>query len=278
MNTTQLEESEETRRLKHKTLPRHARQIAHLQFRSRSGKTVDHAHRPQAGRHEGEDRRGKDHLFLSNATDPQHVKTVLNRLESGAAFSAMSGNRVEARLVGACAAFRPTDRTWLNELRAVNYSVCDTPKASNVNAERIERASQKVEKRSRTSRARFEGVSVERVCKVMPDTVRNCAWQITRRLRQCKAEQGVASTQRGALARVRRYRPVWRCPENQRWDRKPLTDMNGELRNITAARGEATYQRRGVHCLGASDQVWRTPFGSFFFLHLFNFFKTFSHF
>ena len=124
VNTTQLEESEETRRLKHKTLPRLARQIAHLQFRSRSGETVDHAHRPQAGRHESEDRRGKDHLFLSNATDPQHVKTVLNRLESGAAFSAMSGNRVEARLVGACAAFRPTDRTRLNEMRAVNYSVC----------------------------------------------------------------------------------------------------------------------------------------------------------
>ena len=57
VNTTQLEESEETRRLKHKTLPRHARQIAHLQFRSRSGETVDHAHGPQAGRHEGEDRR-----------------------------------------------------------------------------------------------------------------------------------------------------------------------------------------------------------------------------
>ena len=74
VNATQLEESEETHRLKHKTLPRHvskdkhdARQIAHLQSRSRSGETVDHAHRPQAGTHEGEDRRGKDHLFLSNA-------------------------------------------------------------------------------------------------------------------------------------------------------------------------------------------------------------------
>ena len=88
-NATQLEESEETRRLKHKTLPRHvskdehgARQIAHLQSRSRSGETVDHAHRPQAGTHEGEDRRGKDHLLSSNATDPQRVKAVLNRLES----------------------------------------------------------------------------------------------------------------------------------------------------------------------------------------------------
>ena len=47
-DATQLEESEATRRLKRKTLPRHvsrdehdARQIAHLQSRSRSEKTVD---------------------------------------------------------------------------------------------------------------------------------------------------------------------------------------------------------------------------------------------
>ena len=163
VNTTQLEECEETRRLKHKTLPRHvskdkhdARQIAHFQSRSRSGETVDQAHRPQAGRNEGEDTRGKDHLFSSNATDPQHVKAVLNRLESGAAFSVMSGNRVEARLVGACEAFRPTDRTRLIKMRAVKNQVCNTPKASIVNAERIEQASQKVEKRSRTSRSWFE--------------------------------------------------------------------------------------------------------------------------
>ena len=56
-----------------------ARQIAHLQSRSRSGETVDHAHRPQAGTHEGEDRRGKDHFFLSSAAVPQHMKAVLNR-------------------------------------------------------------------------------------------------------------------------------------------------------------------------------------------------------
>ena len=86
------------------------------------------------------------------ATDPQHVKAVLNCLESGAAFSAMSRNGVEARLVGACEAFRPTDRTRLKEMRAVKNLVCDTPKASSASAERIERASQKVEKRSRTWR------------------------------------------------------------------------------------------------------------------------------
>ena len=102
-DATQLEESEEARRLKHKTILRHvnrdehdARQIAHLQSRTRSGDTVDQAHRPQAGTHEGEDRRGKDHLFSSNATDPQHVKAVLNRLESEAAFPAMAGTGVEA--------------------------------------------------------------------------------------------------------------------------------------------------------------------------------------
>ena len=74
VNATQLEESEETRRLEHKTLARHvsrdkhdARQIAHLQTRSRRGETVDHAHTPQAGTHEVEGRRGKDHLFSSNA-------------------------------------------------------------------------------------------------------------------------------------------------------------------------------------------------------------------
>ena len=142
---------------------------------------MDHERRPQAGRHEGEDRRGEDHLFLTNATDSQHVKAVLNRLDSEAAFSAMSVNRVEARLAIAAEPFRPTDRTQLNEMRAVKNPVCDTPKASNVNAERMEQASQKVEKRSRSSRSWFEGVSVERVCKVMPDTVRHCAWQISRR-------------------------------------------------------------------------------------------------
>ena len=26
-------------------------------------------------------------------------------------------------------------------------------------------------------------------------------------------------------------RPIWRRPENQRWDRKPLTEMSGELWN-----------------------------------------------
>ena len=52
----QLEESEETRRPKHKTLPRNVNRdehdacpTAHLQVRSRSGKAVDHAHKPETG-------------------------------------------------------------------------------------------------------------------------------------------------------------------------------------------------------------------------------------
>ena len=292
-DATQLEESEETRRLKHKTIPRHVnrdkhdtRQIAHLQSRTRSGETVDQAHKPQAGTHEGEDTRGKDHLFLSNATDPQRVKAVLNRLESEAAFSAMSVNRVEARLVGACEAFR----TRLNEMRAVQNTVCDTPKASSANAERIERASQMVEKRSRTSRSWFEGISVERVCKVMPDTVCNCAWQTSRRLaRPGRAKQNEASRRhngrvskftrmnhftdgewslrlwrdavmvssghcKGKLARVCRCRIVWRCPENRRLDRKPLTEMNGELWN-TSPRQEEKLQIKDRECIALKHLI-----------------------
>ena len=80
------------------------RQIVHRESRIRNGETVDQAHRPQAGTHEGEETR-EDHPFLSNVTDPQHVKAVLNRFESDAAFSAMSVNRVEARLVDACEAY-----------------------------------------------------------------------------------------------------------------------------------------------------------------------------
>ena len=76
------------------------------------------------------------------------MKAVLNRFESDAAFSAMSVNRVEARLVGACEAFR----TQLNEMRAVQNTVSGTPKASSANAERTERASQMVKKTIQTHR------------------------------------------------------------------------------------------------------------------------------
>ena len=296
-DATQLEESEEARRLKHKTILRHVnrdehdtRQIAHLQSKTRSGETVDKAQRPQAGTHEDEDGRGKGHLFLSNATDPQHVKAVLNRLESDAAFSAMAETGVEARLVGACEAFRPTDRTRQKEMRAVKDLVSDTPKASSANAERIERASQKVEKRSRTSRSWFEGISVERVCKVMPDTVCNCAWQTSRRLaRPGRAKQNEASRRHNGqvseftkmnhfmddewslrlwrdavlvprghwkckLVRVCRCRIGWRRPGNQRWDRKPLTEMNGGPRN-TLPRQEEKLQIKDRECIAPKHLI-----------------------
>ena len=78
-------------------------------------------------------------------------------------------------------------------MRAVRNTVCDTPKASSANAERIELASQMVEKRSRTSRAWFEGVSVERVCK--SDARRVADITPPCEARQSKAKRGVASTQ-----------------------------------------------------------------------------------
>ena len=120
-DASQLEESEETRRLKHKTILRHvnrdihdARQIAHLQSRLGSGETVDQAHdRFQAGRREGKDRRGKDHLFSSIA-DPEQVKAVLNRLESDAAFSAMLGKRSRSQ-IGGCIQTNRQDSADQNE-------------------------------------------------------------------------------------------------------------------------------------------------------------------
>ena len=124
-NAMQLEESRESRRLKHKTLPCHvnrdehdARQIAHLQFRSRSGETVV-----------GEDRRGRTISSCQTRHFHNAVKAVLNCLESGPAFSAMSEDGVEARLALAREAIGPTDRTRLIKMRAVKNPVCKTPKA-----------------------------------------------------------------------------------------------------------------------------------------------------
>ena len=105
-DASQLEESEETCRLNHKTILRHvnrdihdARQIAHLQSRLRSGDTVDQAHRPQASTHEGEDRRKNDHFFLSNV-DPRQVKAVLNRFGVGSSISSYVGKRSRSQIGG----------------------------------------------------------------------------------------------------------------------------------------------------------------------------------
>ena len=60
---------------------------------------MEHAHRPQAGTHGGGTKIGRDHFFLASVAVPQHVKAVLNRLESGAVFSAMSVDGVEGELL-----------------------------------------------------------------------------------------------------------------------------------------------------------------------------------
>ena len=154
----------------------------------------------------------------------------------------------------------------------------------------IERASQMVEKRSRTSRPWFEGISVERVCKVMPDTLRNRTWQTSRRLaRPGRAKQNEASRRhngqvskftkmnhftdgewnlrlwrdavmvssghcKGKLARICGCRIFWRRPENQRWDRKLLTVMNGELRN-TSPRQKEKLQIKDRECIALKHLI-----------------------
>ena len=69
------------------------------------------------------------------AAGPQHVKAVLNRLESGAVFSATAEDGVEGGLVVALEAIKITDRTRLNEMRAVKHPAS---KVSSVNAGGIE--------------------------------------------------------------------------------------------------------------------------------------------
>ena len=127
-------------------------------------------------------------------------------------------------------------------------------------------------------------MTVERVCKVMPDTVRNCAWQTSRRLaRPGRAKQNEASRRhngqvskftkmthstdgdwslrlwrnavmmssghwKGKLARVCRCRIGWRRSENQRWDRKLLTGMNGKYLN-TSPRQEEQLQIKDRECI-----------------------------
>ena len=87
------EQSEETRRPKHRALPANvskeefdAHQLTHLTFRSWCdhsvrGKAVDDAHRQRIDPHRGEARMGMDSFFLGRATGPQHAKAVLNCLD-----------------------------------------------------------------------------------------------------------------------------------------------------------------------------------------------------
>ena len=50
----------------------------------------------------------------------------------------------------------------------------------------------------------------------------------------------------GTSEGVRRCRSIWRCPEKQRWDRKMLTEMNGEPWNQTTHHQDRPPQVRGV--------------------------------
>ena len=59
---------------------------------------------------------------------------------------------------------------------------------------------------------------------------------------------------RGTLARVRRCRPIWRCPENQRLDRKPLTEMNGVVWN-TSPRHEEKLQIKDRECIALKHLI-----------------------
>ena len=51
----------------------------------------------------------------------------------------------------------------------------------------------------------------------------------------------------GTSAGVRRCRSIWRRPENQRWDRKMLTEMNGDPWNPTPQSRDKPPQMRGVY-------------------------------
>ena len=59
---------------------------------------------------------------------------------------------------------------------------------------------------------------------------------------------------KGTLARVCRCRPIWSYPENQRWDRKPLTEMNGELWN-TSPRQEEKLQIKDRECIALKHLI-----------------------
>ena len=55
-------------------------------------------------------------------------------------------------------------------------------------------------------------------------------------------------------ARDRRCRPIWRRPENQRRDRKPLAELNGEPWN-TPLRQEEKLQIQDRECIALKQQI-----------------------
>ena len=209
----QLEESEETRRPKHRALPTNvskeefdAHQLTHLPFRSWCdhcvrGKAVDDAHRPRIDPHRGEAKMGMDHFFLARATDPQHAKAILNCLDfqseallshggerrwSGCVGGGTRGNEVHGQdsadhheRSGECGQEpRGHDQGQQNA-----RNCCDQhTEGIECKCRGIERANYEVEKQIRTLRSRFEenyGESVGLDHKMLPFLVRHCAWLIT---------------------------------------------------------------------------------------------------
>ena len=67
------------------------------------------------------------------------MKAVLNHLDSGAVFSAMSEDGVGSGLVVAFEAIEPTGRTRLIKRDAVKNPVFNTPKASSIHLEMLRR-------------------------------------------------------------------------------------------------------------------------------------------
>ena len=67
-------------------------------------------------------------------------------------------------------------------------------------------------------------------------------------------DHGVEWTLEGAPARVRRCRPICRRPENQRWDRKLLTEMNGEPWNTLPGQEEKPQIQDRV-CIALKRQI-----------------------
>ena len=148
-------------------------------------------------------------------------------------------DRIEARLVGACETFRPTDKTRLNVLRAIRNPGCDAPKTLSANV----------------------------ACKVMPDTVRNCVTDITPlcEARQSKAKRGVASTQRTSV-KVHQDESFhgWRMePETVeghshgvKWtqERQP----NESLQVPTCWKRPKNQLWDRMHCPETFDQMWKS--------------------
>ena len=58
----------------------------------------------------------------------------------------------------------------------------------------------------------------------------------------------------GTSAGVRRCRSIWRRPDKHRWDRKMLTEMNGEPWNPTAHHQDRPPQVRG-ECITLERQI-----------------------